>query len=445
MLDVDLCKQILKLQDPWQVVKIEMDAPSNRLDIHLGFQAEKKRGLFRSAGQQQKLDCGCEIPDPIEQTSTVRHLNMADLRTYLHVPTPGTIGCNSPDCSLSKTWATAGSHFSREMEQYVADAMQYGKSFQAASQITGVGIHDAREICERIGVVAQDMPTAESQGGANEGDPTVSPIRQQTKKTIRIPPETSNSWWRIINGELALDTNAVGLKMLIQRIRISIGEQPSDSKKLAGARVLRQYFLKHGRRHIQELRRIAKDVNASSQGTPVGSMAMGSQAVDIIPVEGHPNWLKLIEGDIPLKTRSVGLKMMLERIRISIQQKPADSTRTAGVKILRQFFLKHRHAHAAELSQISGLPQQHFERQAQDISNIVVPPENDPAWLRLIKGEIQLKTDVVGLKMMIERVRILHQNKPSEASRLAGTKLLRQYFLKHQRKHRAELAQMKAA
>lgn len=137
--------------------------------------------------------------------------------------------------------------------------------------------------------------------------------------------------------------------------------------------------------------------------------------------------------------------MMLERIRISIQHNPSDSTRSAGIKILRQFFLKHRHMHAAELSQISGLPQQHFERQAQDIANIVVPPENDPAWLRLIEGALQLKTEVVGLKMMIERVRILHQSNPSEASRLAGTKLLRQYFLKHQRKHRAELAQMKAA
>jgi hypothetical protein len=233
--------------------------------------------------------------------------------------------------------------------------------------------------------------------------------------------------------------------MLIQRIRISIGDEPTEAKKLAGARVLRQYFLKHGRRHIQELRQIARDLSTSSQGTPVGAIAMGSQAVDIIPVETHPNWLKLIDGDIQLTTRSVGLKMMLERIRISIQQHPADTTRTAGIKILRQFFLKHRHAHSAELSQISGLPQQHFERQTQDLSNIVVPPETDPAWMRLIKGEIQLKTDVVGLKMMIERVRILNQNQPSEASRLAGTKLLRQYFLKHQRSHRAELAQMKVA
>ncbi len=444
MLDAELLRQILKLQDPWQVVKIDLDAPSNRLDVHLGFQQEKKRGLFRSAGQAHKANCGCVIPTHIEQTTTVRHLNMLDMRTYLHVPTPGTIGCKNPDCILSKTWAAAGSRFSRELEQFVADALQYGKSFQAASQIAGVGIQEAREICERMGVVAQDITTAENARSERDGSPSVSPIRQ-TKNSIRIPAEASPSWWRIISGDLQLESQAVALKMLIQRIRISIGDQPTNAKKLAGARVLRQYFLKHGRRHIQELRAIASDATNTKSGTPIGAVAMGAEAVDIIPVEGHPNWMKLINGDIPFKTRSVGLKMMLERIRISIQHNPSDSTRSAGIKILRQFFLKHRHMHAAELSQISGLPQQHFERQAQDIANIVVPPENDPAWLRLIEGALQLKTEVVGLKMMIERVRILHQSNPSEASRLAGTKLLRQYFLKHQRKHRAELAQMKAA
>ncbi|MDZ7736473.1 MAG: hypothetical protein U5P41_10490 [Gammaproteobacteria bacterium] len=54
-------------------------------------------------------------------------------------------------------------------------------------------------------------------------------------------------------------------------------------------------------------------------------------------------------------------------------------------------------------------------------------------------------TDAVGLKMMLERIRLSIENNPSEASRLAGAKILRQYFIKHQSKHRAELEQLRAA
>jgi hypothetical protein len=79
---------------------------------------------------------------------------------------------------------------------------------------------------------------------------------------------------------------------------------------------------------------------------------------------------------------------------------------------------------------------------AQDVT---IPDINHPSWQRLINGEVEIVTDAVGLKMMLERIRLSIENNPSQASRLAGAKILRQYFIKHQNKHRAELAQLRAA
>ena len=49
MLDIELCKQLLKLEDDWHVAEIELDEPSHRIDITVRFGAPIKKSLFKRA------------------------------------------------------------------------------------------------------------------------------------------------------------------------------------------------------------------------------------------------------------------------------------------------------------------------------------------------------------------------------------------------------------
>ena len=63
----------------------------------------------------------------------------------------------------------------------------------------------------------------------------------------------------------------------------------------------------------------------------------------------------------------------------------------------------------------------------------------------MIDGELQIQTDIVALKMMLQSIRLSVENNPGEAARAAAAKILRQYFVKHQSKHRTEIEQLIAA
>ncbi|MDZ7737438.1 MAG: hypothetical protein U5P41_16145 [Gammaproteobacteria bacterium] len=42
--------------------------------------------------------------------------------------------------------------------------------------------------------------------------------------------------------------------------------------------------------------------------------------------------------------------MLLERIRQAIAKKPTEANRLAGARMLRQYFIKNQHRHAAEIA-----------------------------------------------------------------------------------------------
>ena len=134
--------------------------------------------------------------------------------------------------------------------------------------------------------------------------------------------------------------------------------------------------------------------------------------------------------------------MMMERVRQSIEKNNSESNRMAGIKILRQYFIKHQGTAESEILQLHGISGTVPRRTG---GQIVVPPESHPSWQKLIDGELVLDTDIVALKMMLQSIRISIENNPTEASRHAGAKILRQYFIKHQNKHKTELDQLIAA
>ena len=509
MRDTEFCAQVLKLEEGWTASNIEIDRPSNRIDITINYGDSGKRSFFKRRH------------DPELGYDTLRHLPIFGIRTFLHVPPPSAENGN-------ETWSYVGSKLTKAMEDLVISSIKTGKSIQGVSDITGLSPSEVREVSERTGV------TIERVVNPSESMPEEQAMHETAIQSFDliemddIPSETHPNWMKLIQGQIQLVSNAVGLKMLLHRVRQEIATSPNETTKLAGARLLRQYFIKNqathkddieilngnvshtgpadkpnleliqggipseqhecwqkiisGEQNIQTahvgLQMMIERVRLSVNNSPSDSSRMAAAkilrqfflkhkerlgielkqlgietqptafattvtmpAVITVPATNHECWQKLLNGTLTLNTDAVGLQMMLERVRMSISRNPTESNRAAGIKILHQYFVKHQNRHREEILTLLG----HVVETSAEDGHTSIPPENHPSWQRLIDGELEIVTDVVALKMMLERIRISVEKNPSNSTRMAGAKILRQYFIKHQQKHRAELDQLAAA
>jgi len=544
MLDNEFCRQVLKLHDPWQVEAVQVDKPSNRIDVDLGF------GTGNSLLRKRRVcpRCRTPLPPPREHNRVVlRHMNFGEMRTYLSVPV-----MPSGDCACQRSWGKPGSRFTHEMERVIVEALRMLNSVSAVSRLLSIVPGDVREVNSRNRILETDEPhgaraAAIAYGKAHFDDgglevayldheadeqpvvtaapvaATVSPasewvpieshpvwqrlidepsavrvralglkmLLEQIRLTVasnpteksriagaRIlrqyfvkhwnrhrdelsqlldlavpgtltanvasrtepepPPETHASWQDMIDGRILVHTDAIGLKMLLERLRQSIGSQPTPAIRLASARILRQYFIKHATRHCTELAQLQAHTGEPRRQVPVKALAE-------VPAETARCWQLLIDGDLNIQSNAVGLTMLLERIRLTLGRSPSNPARLAAARVLRQYFEKYRARHDRELAVLERAENGPASVGGQVVEFVEVPAENHPSWQRLINGELQMKTDALGLKMLLERVRLSLGPHPTEALRLAAARVLRQYFIKHRSRHRAELEQLKAA
>ena len=552
MLENEFCRQILKLHEPWQVEGVRVDKPSNRIDIDLGF-GQGRAAFFKKYHTCPR--CHRILPSSRHvERRVLRHLSFGEMRTYLSVPIE-TTNKNS-ECPCQRSWGKPASRFTHEMERVIVDALRVLGSVNAVSRLLGINAPDVREVNAQNRILEIEEPAAAdaltvAYGKAHfdDGGLEVAYIDHEEEEepaavteTVvgraspsageSVPSESHPVWQRLIDEHESIRTKALGLKMLLEQIRLTIASNPSEKSRIAGARILRQYFVKHWNRHKAELANLL-NVASLNSGTSTGA----ARQVAEVPAENDPGWQRLIDGQINIRSDAIGLKMLLERLRLSLGSQPTPAGRLAGARILRQYFLKHRNRHQVELTQLHtyagaqpspsttptsaeievpaetakcwqqlidgdldiqsnavGLTmllerirltlgrnpseparlaaarvlRQYFEKYkarhdnelrllvdaeasptvvggAQVVEFVEVPPETHYSWQRLINGELQIKTDALGLKMLLERVRLSLGNQPTEALRLAAARVLRQYFIKHRSRHRAELEQLKAA
>ena len=97
--------------------------------------------------------------------------------------------------------------------------------------------------------------------------------------------------------------------------------------------------------------------------------------MDDIPFETHPNWQRLINGNLQLSSTAVGLRMLLQRIRKEISSNPTETTTLAGIRLLRQYFIKNQSAHREDIDILNGNSQEHH---AETISR--TKPGNHRGW-----------------------------------------------------------------
>lgn len=424
MQDTEILTLLLNLDDEWHINTVEVDHPSNRIDISIAYGPKKKNFFFGYSKSNDDI-----------QTVKLRHLPISGMRAFLHVPAPGT---NESD----KVWAPTGSQLTNEMEVFLIDILNNTKSNQAAARISGVTAAEIREVSERTGAGADNLAEAlSSVANAANTRSSKSSDYADTKsfelvENTNIPPETHDNWQRLINGEQTIQTNAVGLQMLLHRIRQDIANNPSEVSRIKSAKLLRQYFIKNQKQHKADIAIISGISTQAAHQEQIGILA--SESSDF-PAVNDSAWQKIINAELQIQTSNVALQMMMQRVRQSVERNPSESSRQAGAKILRQFFIKHKERLSSEAQQM-GLRVSTSNSSAP--TDVTIPTANATCWQQLVNGQLKIQTNAVGLQMMMERVRQSVEKNTSETNRMAGVKILRQYFLKHQASSQNEILQL---
>jgi hypothetical protein len=452
-----LFQDLLKLESPWSVINVEIDNDSNRLDLELGIQSVSKRNLFGKKQRNESCSaCNKILPDLEDiRWKSFRHINFGSMRTYLHLPDMSEYAEDDTLCDCWPSIIQEGTRYSKDVIRLVTDVSRYVDSHVKLAEALEISLSDVNVILSAnttsISPPQHDNAASQSSDTGNVTSP-VPKLAARNVVTSEVPPVNSPAWQRLMDGVIEIETDAVALKMLLERIRQTIAKNPAPSYRTAATKMLHQYFLKNKDKHADELAVINAGLPAQVNdiGSGIGS-SKSSHLKAVVPPVNSPAWQRLMDGVIEIETDAVALKMLLERIRQTIAKNPAPSYRTAATKMLHQYFLKNKDKHADELAVINtGLP-----AKVNDIGSgigssksshlkVGVPPENSPAWQRLMDGVIEIETDAVALKMLLERIRQTIAKNPAPSYRTAATKMLYQYFLKNEDKHSSELQTINA-
>ncbi|MEM9387545.1 MAG: hypothetical protein AAGA68_21005 [Pseudomonadota bacterium] len=360
-------------------------------------------------------------------------------------------------------------HLGQSAQRYADERAQL---LAAASNVTA---GTSAPIAEPTGPAPKALPAAHDATVLID-DPSAIPTLQPRAVASApppVPPVDDPIWAELVTGERPLDTSSVALKMMLEQIKRSVQSDASDATRLAGVRLLHTFFSKTARQLSSELRQL-NEGSTTPQPASEASAAVGAEeesaAVEAVPVvqprippETSASWQALLDGRVVPSQEDPGLSMLLEKVRrVTSQGETSGEVMAAAARVLRRYLARYARRHVDLLADLNSLDlstttQQRTSRLSRTwrgggrrtasapAGNVDVPPVDDPVWRRLMDGDLLLETDAFALRMMLERIRRSVRRDPSEGNRQAAALQLRDYFVKHERVHRAELQRIRAA
>ncbi len=140
MESVELYRQLLGLNAPWTVERVELDVAKQHVDVHVG----------HPAGQRFACpECGQELAvyDHIAER-TWRHLDSCQFLTYLHARPPRVSCATHGVRQVTMPWAEAGSRFTNMFEALAIDVLQ-ATNVKRAAEILRITWDEAWHLMER--------------------------------------------------------------------------------------------------------------------------------------------------------------------------------------------------------------------------------------------------------------------------------------------------------
>lgn len=180
-------------------------------------------------------------------------------------------------------------------------------------------------------------------------------------------------------------------------------------------------------------------------------------AVTEVPDEVHPVWLAVLLGQFPFDARMLSLRLLLTKLqRDAAMHGEADLHAQAAGEIHRYFTrnsaaLRHEleqiRAHAGLFSVKPSRPD-HAGSAVTRFDEITaervfkLPEASDPLWLALIEGDTEIDVRVLGLRLLLVKLRTQLQNAGDDDLRMVKLVELHRYFSRNQLSLGHEIAQI---
>ena len=198
MHDPDLYKQVLGLQEPWFVDRVELKVTEERVDIWVAHHSEVRWSCPK---------CGLELAcrDHAEERAW-RHLDTCQFKTYLHARIPRVECPEHGVLQVTVSWAEARSRFTMLMERLVIDVLRQCATVEGACRLMRVSWDEAWGVMER----------AVTRGQARKQRrviPYVGWMRRRFARDIKIRLRTGS-------------TAAPALRILLQRLKLPLPDRP---------------------------------------------------------------------------------------------------------------------------------------------------------------------------------------------------------------------------
>jgi hypothetical protein len=263
-----------------------------------------------------------------------------------------------------KSWLATGTSCTKAMLDYLVAILRSVSDTHTVPQLTGITSAELQEIYN----LAKIEPTTVA------GKENV-PYRAEHTESSGVPGLEQPIWQSLINGSRSLQSNNVALNMLLQRARMNYDKSPDMETAMAGATLLRQFFVRNQSTLKQQMNQLCDQHSGVGIDTgsgqpltdryaaiqrwmsehPLNAPAMESTEASTIPSLDSPKWQLLIKGDLAIKSNAMAFNMLLQRVRMSYRRNPGIETTLAGATLLQQFFMRNQKVLQQEIDQLNNL------------------------------------------------------------------------------------------
>ncbi len=176
----------------------------------------------------------------------------------------------------------------------------------------------------------------------------------------------------------------------------------------------------------------------------IAKLPENAQVACCLPTETDTIWEKILTDKILLKTQVVPLKLLLSKLKLSVNDEKNAVRLKDAILALRKFFIAQAKILDAEYCQVCGITnrKQIAEERQATTTKLMLPSLKNSIWLKMITGKINLHSANVSFNLFLTRLRHAFQNSKDNNSRLNTLNSLRDFFRKNARQLKPELIQI---
>lgn len=235
-------RTLLNVEEPWKVTDTRLDTGRRRHDIWIAL--EVSRGWF---------GLGRARAAPSAPPVSWRHVNFGDWEVHVHVAAPG-----NADLSQQPWAGEEDLPFSRALTRQVFEHLREGCSLQSIGTLLRLPVAelwrfryalDSGRWSAAGAPAAVEAGAGDGQGAEGHGDPDV-------------PAPGDPVWVALLDGSLPLEVRALGLRLLLSRLRAQFAVIGDDEVRGLKLQECHRYFLRNKHQLAHELAQLKGEVRA---------------------------------------------------------------------------------------------------------------------------------------------------------------------------------------